>query len=240
MTHPFPEGAIPQDDHHRDVGGGAARAAVFGISDGLVSNVGLILGVAGADPSSSVVRLAGLAGLLAGGISMAAGEYNSMKVQAELFEREIGLERQELARNPEVEMAELAARYESRGIDAGLARQIVEQIMANPEIALEVHVREELGIDPDGLGSPLAAAGSSLVAFGVGAVIPLLPWFFVEGATAIVTSMVLAVLAAVIVGEATFRFTETHRWTTIGRQVAFTVIPAALTYAIGSLVGVTV
>ncbi|MCP5028299.1 MAG: hypothetical protein GY929_18635 [Actinomycetia bacterium] len=240
MTHPFPEGAIPDDNHHRDVGGGAARAAVFGVSDGLVSNVGLILGVAGAAPSSSVVRLAGLAGLLAGGISMAAGEYNSMKVQAELFEREIALERQELARNPEIEMAELAARYESRGIDADLARRIAQQIMADPEIALEVHVREELGIDPDGLGSPLAAAGSSLVAFGVGAVIPLMPWFFLDGNAAIITSLLLAVLAAVMVGEAIFRFTETHRWMSVGRQVAFTVIPAALTFAIGSLVGVTV
>ncbi|MCP3993327.1 MAG: hypothetical protein GY724_29960 [Actinomycetia bacterium] len=235
-----PEGTLPDDDHHRDVSGGAARAAVFGVSDGLVSNVGLILGVAGANTSSSVVRLAGLAGLLAGGISMAAGEYNSMRVQAELFEREIGLERQELARNPLIEMAELAARYESRGIDRDLAGQIAEQIMADPQVALEVHVREEMGIDPDGLGSPLAAALSSLVAFGIGASIPLAPWFLASGDAAILTSLILAVVAAIVVGEATFRFTETQRWMTIGRQVAFTVIPAALTYAIGSLVGVTV
>ena len=240
MTHAVPEGAIPDDDHHRDLSGGAARAAVFGVSDGLVSNVGLILGVAGANTSSSVVRLAGLAGLLAGGISMAAGEYNSMRVQAELFEREIALERRELARNPEIEMAELAARYESRGIDADLARQVAEQIMLDPEVAVEVHTRDELGIDPDSLGSPLAAAGSSLVAFAIGAVVPLVPWYFLEGNSAIMTSLLLAVLTAVIVGEATFRFTETHRWMTIGRQVAFTVIPAAITYAIGSLVGVTV
>jgi VIT1/CCC1 family predicted Fe2+/Mn2+ transporter len=236
-----PEDLRPNPEHHhRDIRGGTARAAVFGISDGLVSNVGLILGVAGADPGAGVVRVAGLAGLIAGAISMAAGEYNSMRVQAELLERELELERIELRRNPHVETVELAQIYQSRGVHPDRARAVAEEMMRDPETALEAHAREELGIDPGELGSPLGAAGSSFVAFAVGALIPLLPWFFGKGGAAIVASSVLAVLAAVGVGLAVSRFAERPWPIAVGRQVAFTVVPAAVTYAIGSAVGVGV
>ena len=226
------------EHHHRDISGGAARAAVFGVSDGLVSNVGLILGVAGADAAGGVVRVAGLAGLIAGAISMAAGEYNSMRVQSELLQRELEMERRELHRNPHVETVELALIYQSRGMDPDRARELAEATMQDPEQALQAHAREELGIDPDDLGSPIAAATSSFVAFSVGALIPLLPWIAGSGTAATVASLVLALVTAAVVGTVVSRFTERHRGATIARQIAFTAIPAAITYAIGSLVGV--
>lgn len=226
--------------HHRDLHGGAGRAAVFGVSDGLVSNVGLILGVAGAEPAPSVVRLAGLAGLIAGAVSMAAGEYNSMKVQAELLERELNLERVALATFPHVETVELTQIYQSKGVDADQARALAEAMMSDPERALEAHAREELGISAAGIGSPLAAAVSSFVAFALGAVVPLLPWFFGDKGGAIISSLVLAVVAAIVVGWATASFTGRSRVRTALRQIGFTLVPAAITYVVGSAVGVTV
>ena len=227
------------EHHHRDVTGGAARAAVFGVSDGLVSNVGLILGVAGADVSGSVVRVAGLAGLVAGAVSMAAGEYNSMRVQTELLERELAIERRELHRNPHVETVELALIYQSRGMDPDRARELAEATMQDPDQALQAHAREELGIDPDDLGSPLKAAASSFVSFAVGASMPLLPWLVATGGAAKIASLTIALIAAAIVGIVISRFTERGRWATILRQIAFTAIPAGITYAIGSAVGVS-
>ena len=234
-----PEPPVPQQ-HHRDVKGGAARAAVFGVSDGLVSNVGLILGVAGADPAPGVVRLAGLAGLIAGAISMAAGEYNSMRVQAELLERELELERVQLANHPHVETVELAQIYQSRGMDADSARNLATAMMSDPELALEAHAREELGIDPGDLGSPVAAATSSFAAFAIGALVPLAPWFFGSGTAAIVASAALAVVAALVVGIVTARMVERPVVRVAGRQLLFTVVPASITFAIGSAVGVGV
>jgi VIT1/CCC1 family predicted Fe2+/Mn2+ transporter len=226
--------------HHRDVSGGAARAAVFGISDGLVSNVGLILGVAGADPAASVVRLAGLAGLIAGAVSMAAGEFNSMKVQSELLERELDRERRSLERFPHAETVELTQIYQSKGVEADQARALAEAMMSDPDRALEAHMKEELGVSPHSLGSPFAAAGSSFVAFSVGALVPLLPWFFIGHGGGVVASLVLAVVAAVVVGWSTGGFTGRSRWRTALRQVLFTLIPAGITYAIGWAVGVNV
>ena len=225
------------EHHHRDVRGGAARAAVFGVSDGLVSNVGLILGVAGADPAPSVVRIAGLAGLVAGAVSMAAGEYNSMRVQAELFEREVELERIEIERNPHVERAELEQLYQSRGVAPAAAHAIAESVMADEELALRTHAREELGFDVDELGSPWQAGVSSFGAFAVGAVVPLVPWFFAEGTVATVTSLVAALVLAVMIGAVIAWFTDRSSVRAILRQVAFTAVPAAITYAIGSVVG---
>jgi vacuolar iron transporter family protein len=213
---------------------------VFGISDGLVSNVGLVLGVAGASTGGGVVRVAGLAGLLAGAISMAAGEYNSMRVQAELFEREVELERREIRRNPHVEQAELEQLYQSRGVAPEASRAIAESVMADEELAVRTHAREELGIDPDELGSPTAAAGSSFAAFCTGAVIPLVPWFITDGVAATLASLGAALVAAVIIGTVIARFTEKPVWQVAGRQVAFTAVPAALTYTIGTIVGVSV
>jgi VIT1/CCC1 family predicted Fe2+/Mn2+ transporter len=230
--------APPDPDHHRDIQGGGARAAVFGVSDGLVSNLGLILGVAGADPAPGVVRLAGLAGLVAGAISMAAGEWNSMKVQNELFERELEIERIELRRHPQAELAELTQLYVSRGMPADEARTVAETLMSDPDLALQTHAREELGVDPEALGSPWAAATSSLVAFTIGAFVPLVPWFFGRGGAAVVASLVLAIIAAVAVGVAISKSTDRPAPLAVGRQLAFTLVPAALTYAIGRAIGV--
>ena len=227
------------EHHHRDVTGGAARAAVFGVSDGLVSNVGLILGVAGANVSGGVVRVAGLAGLVAGAVSMAAGEYNSMRVQTELLERELAIERRELRRNPHVETVELALIYQSRGMGADQARELAETMMEDEDRALEAHAREELGIDPDELGSPLTAAVSSFFSFSAGAIVPLLPWLVATGTAAKVASLLVALVAAAAVGIVISRFTERRRLATVVRQIAFTAIPAGITYAIGSAVGVS-
>lgn len=216
-----------------------ARAAVFGASDGLVSNVSLILGVAGADPGAGVVRLAGLAGLIAGAVSMAAGEYGSMKAQQELLERELDMERRELARNPHVETVELSQLYQSRGVEPDLARQLAEGVMTDPETALRAHAREELGIDPDALGSPVRAAGSSFASFSLGALLPLLPWFVTSGTAAIVASVVLAVAGAAGLGVALARFTMGSPFRLAVRYVTIAVLAGAVTYGIGSVVGVS-
>jgi VIT1/CCC1 family predicted Fe2+/Mn2+ transporter len=228
------------ESHHRDIQGGAARAAVFGVSDGLVSNVALILGMAGAAPRGSAVLLAGLAGLIGGSVSMASGEYISMRVQRELFERELDMERRELGRRPHVEQVELSLIYQSRGMDPDLSRQLAAEMMRDPDLALQTHAREELGIDPDALGSPWVAALSSFVTFAAGALVPLMPWFFARGTAAIATSIGLAAVAAVGVGWVIGRFTGRHRWRSATRQFLFAAVPAAATFAIGSAVGATV
>lgn len=222
---------------HRNVHGGAARAAVFGASDGLVSNVSLILGVAGADSSQEFVRVVGIAGLVAGAISMAAGEYLSMKAQQELFERELDMERREIARNPEVEVIELSQLYESRGFDPELATEMARHIMKDPELALEVHAREELGINPNELGNPVQAAVSSFVTFSAGAILPLLPWFFTGGTAAIVGSILLGLFGAICVGVALAKATGRPMARPVVRQVSIATFAAASTFVIGSLVG---
>ena len=224
-------------EHHRDVRGGAERAAVFGVSDGLLTNVSLILGVAGAHPAAGVVRLAGLAGLLAGAFSMGAGEYVSMSAQKELVERELAIEREELRRHPESEHRELVSLYVSRGVPAEAAEQVAAALGRDPKLALEVHSREELGVDPDSTGSPRAAAASSFGSFAVGAIVPLLPWFFTSGTVAVVVSIVLGALASLTVGYLVAVFTGRSRLRTAMRQLGITVVVAALTYAIGAGVG---
>jgi VIT1/CCC1 family predicted Fe2+/Mn2+ transporter len=225
---------------HRDVQGGVARASVFGVSDGLVSNASLILGVAGGSSDPAVVRLAGIAGLIAGAVSMAAGEWVSMRAQRELFERELELERQELERNPHLERAELIQLYRTRGLTEDVARQVATQMMATPEQALEVHAREELGVAPDALGSPLGAAAGSFASFCAGAIVPLIPWFFTSGATAVLWSLVLAVVAAAGVGSALSTFTGRPMWLSAGRQVLIAVVAAGVTFGVGTLLGVSV
>lgn len=211
---------------------------MFGISDGLVSNVSLILGVAAADPSASLVRLAGLAGLVGGAFSMAAGEYVSMRAQTELLERELELERVEIARRPENERRELVQLYRSRGLDRELAEHLATEMHRDPQLALETHAREELGIDPNELGSPRGAASSSFAAFAGGALLPLLPWFVATGTAAVLASIVVGALAAVLVGVALATFTGRSVVRSALRQLLFAAAPATVTYMIGTLVGV--
>jgi VIT1/CCC1 family predicted Fe2+/Mn2+ transporter len=226
------------EHHHRNIQAGAARAAVFGVSDGLVSNVALVLGVAGAHPVAAVVRLAGLAGLIGGSVSMAAGEYISMTAQSELLERELEMEKTELRRRPEHERQELVDLYRSRGIRSDTAESLASQIMSDPELALETHAREELGIDPKELGSPVVAAVWSFLTFAAGAIIPLLPWFFMEGNGAVVASIILGMVAALFVGAALARFTGRSVPRSALRQLLWAAVPAAITYGVGTVVGI--
>ncbi len=234
--------AIPEpvaEHHHRDVQGGAVRAAVFGISDGLVSNVGLVLGVAGSNAGPGFVRLAGLVSLVSGAFSMAAGEYLSMRAQTELLEHELEMERTEIRRNPQSERQELAAIYTSRGLDPHMADELATEMMRDPELALEVHAREELGIDPAKLGSPVGAAVSSFVAFALGALIPLLPWFVSRAAAAVVASVVLGVLGAVGIGAALGAATGRTPLRPALRHLAVASAAGAVGYALGTLIGGT-
>jgi vacuolar iron transporter family protein len=232
------EHRLPHErSHHRDLQGGAARAAVFGISDGLLTNISLILGVAGANPIPSVVLLAGLAGLVAGAFSMAAGEYVSMAAQSELLQRELEIERRELERHPEDETRELAAVYRLRGVAEADARRVAEAIMSNPEVALEVHAREELGLRPGKTGNPWQAAGSSFVMFAIGAIIPLLPWFFTSGAPAALASIVLGAVSVLAVGWTVAIFTGRSRVRSALRQLAFATVAAGVAFGVGHVVG---
>jgi VIT1/CCC1 family predicted Fe2+/Mn2+ transporter len=229
----------PPGDHHRDVQGGAWRAGVFGISDGLLTNISLILGVAGATPAPGLVRLAGLAGLVAGALSMAAGEYVSMSAQSELIRRELAVEREALRSNPEDEHRELVAVYMRRGVSREIAESVAAALMRDPEVALEVHSREELGVDPANTGSPWGAAASSLLTFAVGAIIPLIPWFFLAGWTAVVVSIVLGALGVATVGAAVGYLSDRSMVRAALRQLVIAGVAAGVTFGIGRLVGTT-
>lgn len=223
--------------HHRDVTGGWLRPAVFGAMDGLVSNFALIAGVVGAAGAGRGALLAGFAGLVAGACSMAAGEYTSVRSQTELMRAEIAVERLELARNPEGELNELAALYRARGLDAELATRVATKLSADPEQALRVHVREELGVDPDDLPSPYVAALSSFCAFAAGALVPLVPFLF--GASGLVVALVLSLLGLFIFGAAVARMTARPWWLGGLRQLALGTAAACVTFGLGHLLGIT-
>ena len=225
-------------EKHRNVAGSWYRASVFGMSDGLVTNASLILGFAGANPGHNIVRLAGLAGLVAGGFSMASGEYISVRAQKELLEYEIDVERRSIEASPVQEQEELRQIFVDRGIEAELAHRLSTDLMRDPEMALRTHAREELGVDPSATGSPWGAAISSLFSFAIGAFIPLLPWIVTGGGNPIVWSIVLAVLAAGAVGGVIGWFTRNgiFRWAI--RQILVGALAAAVTFGIGRLVGV--
>lgn len=185
---------------HRGDRSGALRAGVFGVNDGLVSNTSLVMGFAGSGASATMILFAGLAGLLAGALSMAAGEYISMRSQREAYQREITLEEQELRDDPEAEAEELALIYRAKGLDAEEAERVATTIMKDREAALDTMAREELGLDPDELGSPWSAALSSLGAFAAGAVVIVVPYMFSSGWAALIAAIVLASLALFAVG----------------------------------------
>jgi VIT1/CCC1 family predicted Fe2+/Mn2+ transporter len=210
---------------------------VFGVSDGLVTNVSLVLGIAGAHPAVGLVQLAGLAGLIGGAFSMAAGEYTSMRAQRELLERELAMERHEIKHRPEGERRELVRIYENRGVEPQVADQLAHEMMRTPELALETHAREELGITPQNLGSPVQAAASSFATFALGALVPLLPWFITSGTAAILSSVIVAGVAALCVGGALSLFTGRSWWRSALRQLLISAVAAGVTYSIGRGVG---
>jgi VIT1/CCC1 family predicted Fe2+/Mn2+ transporter len=220
---------------------GTLRAAIFGVNDGLVSNAALIMGFAGASQPRSVILLAGISGLLAGAFSMGAGEYVSMRVQREVLERMLHLEAHELGGDHEEELAELTEIYRKKGLDQSLARQVATELMRDPKVALDTHAREELGIDPEeGLGSPWGAAGSSFVMFCLGAVIPLVPFLMVGGGTGTLAAATLTGLALLAVGALTSRLTGRPVVLSALRMFAIGMGAAAVTYLVGTLLGVSV
>ena len=226
--------------HRASQGGGPLRAAVFGANDGLLSNASLILGVTGADPDPSVVVLAGVAGLLAGGFSMAAGEYVSVRTQREMLEHQIALEREELRFMPEEEAKELAVIYRSRGLEAAQAKQLAERMIADPELGLRTLAREELGLDPDSLASPMAAAAASFTSFVLGALVPLVPYLVSSGSKALLGTLVATGLALLTIGGTMSLFTGRSALYSALRMAGIGALAGGLTYSIGKLFGVTV
>ena len=224
---------------HRDVQGGTTRAAVLGAGDGLLTNLSLTLGVAGASTNASAVRLAGVAGLLAGAFSMAAGELVSVHAQQEMVDREVQIERQELADDPEGERRELAGMYRAQGLSAEDASTVARILSANPDIALDTHARLELGVDPEAPGSAWRAAITSFLAFSVGAILPLFPWFFSTGSTAVIASVIIGGVAALALGAAIGLMAGRNVWGTALRQLAVAAVAAGVTYGVGSLLGVS-
>lgn len=228
-----------RDNHtHRDVNGGWLRPAVFGAMDGLVSNLALMTGVAGGALSQQTIIITGLAGLAAGAFSMAAGEYTSVASQRELVQAELAIERAELRKHPKDELDELAALYVSRGVEPALARQVAEQLSSDPEQALEIHAREELGIDPSDLPSPTVAAVSSFGSFALGALLPVLPYLL--GASEIWPAVLLALVGLFGCGAVVARVTARSWWFSGLRQLALGGAAAGVTYALGVLFGTVV
>ena len=222
---------------HRGDRSGALRAGIFGVSDGLVSNTALVMGFAGSGSARSVILLAGIAGLLAGSFSMAAGEYVSMSGQREMYEREISLEAQELEENPEEEHAELVLLYRAKGLGREEAERVADRVMADREVALDTLAREELGLDPDSLGSPWSAAFSSLLAFAVGAFVVVLPYLIGSGTAALVTAIVLFVAALFAVGATIGMLNGRSALRSGLRQVIVGVLAAGITFVIGRAIG---
>jgi VIT1/CCC1 family predicted Fe2+/Mn2+ transporter len=222
---------------HRGDRSGALRAAVFGVNDGLVSNTSLVMGFAGSGAAGRTILFAGLAGLLAGAFSMAAGEYISMRSQREAYEREIDLESEELREDPEAETEELALIYRAKGLDTDEAERIARTIMKDREAALDTMAREELGLDPGELGSPWSAAISSLIAFAAGAVVAVLPYLFGSGAIALITSITIAGIALFTVGAALGLLNGKGPLLSGARQLLIGGAAALAVYAVGHLIG---
>jgi VIT1/CCC1 family predicted Fe2+/Mn2+ transporter len=231
---------IAARERHRVDRSGALRAAIFGVSDGLVSNTALVMGFAGSGVERGAVLLAGVAGLLAGSFSMAAGEYVSMSGQREMFEREIALERLELEEHPEEELEELVLLYRAKGLAEAQAREVATHIMGDRQVALDTLAREELGLDPDELGSPWSAAGSSLLAFAAGAFVVVVPYLFLAGRTALVAAVAVAALAMVAVGAGIGALNRRPQWRSALRQLVAGGLAAGVTYLAGALLGTAV
>jgi vacuolar iron transporter family protein len=229
------------EGRHRGMGGNALRAAVLGANDGLVSNLSLIMGVAGADLAPRTILVTGLAGLLAGACSMALGEWLSVNTARESAQRQISTEAAELDQVPEEEQEELALIYRAKGVPEELAKTLAQQLIANKKTALDTLVREELGIDPDELGgSAWAAAGTSFMLFTVGAIFPVAPYFAFAGTPALIVSLAASGVALVLIGAGTALFTGRGALFSGARQLAVGLAAAGVTFGIGKLIGVAV
>lgn len=226
------------EGRHRTVGGNALRAAVLGANDGLVSNLSLVMGVAGAAASDRALLVTGLAGLLAGAGSMAMGEWLSVQSARELHQRQLDIETAELAAAPAEEAQELALIYQAKGLSEDQARSLAERLMAKPETARETLAREELGIDPEELGgSAWQAAGTSAALFSLGAIVPVLPFFFLSSGTAVATSLACSAVALFLIGAGITLLTGRSVWYSGVRQLLFGIVAAGLTYSVGRLLG---
>lgn len=229
------------EGRHRSAGGNALRAAVLGANDGLVSNLSLVMGVAGAELAGKGILITGLAGLLAGAGSMALGEWLSVQSSRELYERQINIEKEELENNPEEEIEELTLIYQAKGLSEERARDLANSLLANKETALDTLAREELSIDPQELGgSAWEAAITSFFLFAIGAIIPVIPFFFMTGVLAVYISMAISALGLFGIGAAITLMTGRGIWYSGMRQVLFGLAAAGLTYGIGRLIGVSI
>ncbi|HEX7661593.1 MAG TPA: VIT1/CCC1 transporter family protein [Pseudonocardiaceae bacterium] len=237
QTHPAPVGPLEVGHTHSDVSGGWLRASVFGAMDGLVTNIALVAGVGGAGVSTHVVVLSGMASLVAGAFSMALGEYTSVGTQNAAVHAEVAVERAEMETNLPAEKAELVQMYRDMGLTEETARRVTEEIHANQELAVRVHLTQELGIDPNEQPSPIVAALSSFLAFAVGAVIPLLPFF--AGVHILWVGLGVGAVGLFVAGAVVARFTRRSWWWNGIRQLIFGALAAAASYGVGALIGVS-
>lgn len=229
------------EGRHRAAGGNALRAAVLGANDGLVSNLSLIMGVAGAVPEGHAIVIAGLAGLLAGAGSMAMGEWISVQSSRELYERQIKIESLEIEQAPQEEQEELALIYQAKGLSEKQAQEFAARIMRDQSNALDTLAREELGIDPEALGgSAIEAAVSSFVLFAIGAIIPLFPFLILSGMLAIIVSVIVSTFGLFLIGAGITLMTGRSLWYSGGRQILFGLGAAAVTFGVGKVIGVSV
>ncbi|MBI4525572.1 MAG: VIT1/CCC1 transporter family protein [Deltaproteobacteria bacterium] len=233
------EAIVRRERWHRGGRGGSLRAAVFGVNDGLVSNLSLVMGVAGAEAKPEFILLAGIAGLLAGAFSMGAGEYVSMKAQRELFEQQIAMEKQELEMSPKEEEEELALIYQAKGVPEEEASTLAHRIVQNPATAIDTLVREELGLDPSELGSPWGAAISSFLAFVTGAAVPVIPYMLSSGPATLIVSAVLSCVALFAVGALLSVFTARGPLISGFRMLGIGLMASAITFAVGWFFGVS-
>jgi VIT1/CCC1 family predicted Fe2+/Mn2+ transporter len=229
-----------KEQHSSGTAGGRLRAAIFGINDGLITNVSLVVGVAAAEPGRQIVVLAGIAGLVAGAFSMAAGEFISMTIQREVFESQIAMERRELELDPEGERHEVAVMFRAKGLEPDDADRIADSVIAQPEVALDLMAREELGLNPDDLGSPWGAAMSSFIAFAAGAAVPLVPYIVLGGTVAMLAALALSAVVIMTVGGITARLSERAAAFGALRAVGIGAVTTGVTYVVGRIVGVAV
>ncbi|MBP2370707.1 VIT1/CCC1 transporter family protein [Pseudonocardia parietis] len=226
------------DHRHRDVSGGWLRAATFGAMDGLVTTIALVAGVGGGGADREMILLTGLAGVVAGAFSMALGEFASVGTQNDAVDAEAAVERRELARHPRAEQHELAQTFRDLGLSAPTAEAVAREVHADPDLALRVHLSQELGVSLDDRPSPWVAAGSSFAAFVVGGIVPLVT--FLLGYSSLALGLAVGGIGLLVAGALTSRFTSRTWWEAALRQLVFGAIAAGATYLVGTLIGVTV